>query len=759
MMVSVTPVDYDPFGGGEVPQAGRALLDTIAGSESPGYNVMYGGGKFEDFTDHPRKAVPITSGPNVGKTSSAAGRYQFLGSTWDEVKKEAGLPDFSPDSQDRGAWYLANKTYKQKTGRDLETDLTNAKGNPNAIAGIGSALSGVWTSLPGGIEPNRATGSFRQRFDQASAPTEVSAAQRRPKVTPVDYDPFAPPSTSTGQDAAGIGSVPPPLPADTGGRFTDTAGENFRTAREGAPVNAGAGEAAKRGFMRGATFNFIDELYGLAAAGGLDPKDENVANAIAALAKGAYKKITGDAEGDAAYRAQVSNQRAQDAQIQEQQPVASVLGEVGGVAATLPFGGGVTRGASTGRQMLQGAKQGAAYGAISGAGEGTDAASRATGALTGGAIGGVIGGAAPPVVAAVTSPFTRSASRVVPPTADELKTAARAGYNSAEVKGLVISPTATRDFAQTTRSALDNDGLDNVVAKGTHDILAKLDNAPSGATVTGQNLDSLRKTLRNAADEVGQNGRPTPNAVAARRAIDALDDFIPNIKPADVLAGDAASAAAKWDWARGNYAAASRSENIDQRVIKAQLRAEASNSGMNIANTIRQRMADIVGNPKLQRGYSADELAKMEEIVRGTKTSNALRFAGNLLGGGGGLGAVAAAGVGGLATSDQGGFGAAAPAVGYALRVISNRRTLKDAGRLSELIRERAPLANAMAALGTKAQAFHTAPGPKTIAAAALAARNLSNNLKDAGVNLSPADIMRSLQGGAQKATADDQQQ
>jgi muramidase (phage lysozyme) len=156
----------------------RAFLNSIAAGESPGYDVIYGGQRFQDYTDHPRVAVPIKSGPNVGKTSSAAGRYQFLGSTWDEAKSALGLPDFSPDSQDRAAAWLAERDYKKRTGRGLWADVEGAAGDPAKLDQIGSSLSGTWTSLPNGIERNRATSGFGQRVA-----TELSAQSRNSSPT------------------------------------------------------------------------------------------------------------------------------------------------------------------------------------------------------------------------------------------------------------------------------------------------------------------------------------------------------------------------------------------------------------------------------------------------------------------------------------------------------------------------------------------------------------------------------------------------
>lgn len=74
--------------------------DILAGSDN-GYNVIVGSRPnqiitFDNYYDHPRLRVQYQS----GKISTAAGRYQILSWIYDHYKRQLGLHDFFPASQD-----------------------------------------------------------------------------------------------------------------------------------------------------------------------------------------------------------------------------------------------------------------------------------------------------------------------------------------------------------------------------------------------------------------------------------------------------------------------------------------------------------------------------------------------------------------------------------------------------------------------------------------------------------------------------------
>jgi muramidase (phage lysozyme) len=138
----------------------RALMRTISVSESNDanpYGLLYGGERFSDWSNHPDRCIAIVAGPNIGDCTTAAGRYQFITSTWQEKaqlyhpKPEGWLfwqrYAFDPDSQDQVTyrWLKDSKAWDM----DIRAQLKAGK-----LQLVLQNLSGTWTSLGYGIETN-----------------------------------------------------------------------------------------------------------------------------------------------------------------------------------------------------------------------------------------------------------------------------------------------------------------------------------------------------------------------------------------------------------------------------------------------------------------------------------------------------------------------------------------------------------------------------------------------------------------------------
>lgn len=120
-----------------------AFLDMIAVSEGTdipsqrskddGYDVLVGGALLTSYNAHPNRLVTLR--PNL--KSTAAGRYQFLKRTWDEIAKAYRLADFTPENQDRAAIALLRR---RKALDDVKAGRWDA-----AIRKV----SKEWASIPG----------------------------------------------------------------------------------------------------------------------------------------------------------------------------------------------------------------------------------------------------------------------------------------------------------------------------------------------------------------------------------------------------------------------------------------------------------------------------------------------------------------------------------------------------------------------------------------------------------------------------------
>ncbi len=175
-------LDANDPAAGDLPAHARAFLNAVAGGESGGrYDIRYtpeGGATFDDLTRHPA----IFERRKDGRLSSAAGRYQFTATTWDSL----GGGDFSPANQDRQAWKLAQRDYRQITGRDLDADLQTQ----GLTLRIVDTLKGTWEAWgsdqqshvdaynaslkrynSGGFRPTGKTTPYGRAYDEAGTRT------------------------------------------------------------------------------------------------------------------------------------------------------------------------------------------------------------------------------------------------------------------------------------------------------------------------------------------------------------------------------------------------------------------------------------------------------------------------------------------------------------------------------------------------------------------------------------------------------------
>ena len=127
----------------------QAILDTIAWAEGTikygqfdGYNVLFGGKTFNDNFDHPWNIYPqpekfYFNDNGVQNWSTAAGRYQFLQKTWNQISSDNLLRSFNESNQDIGAILLAIS--KQNFLESLETEDYEKSFD---------SIKEIWASLP-----------------------------------------------------------------------------------------------------------------------------------------------------------------------------------------------------------------------------------------------------------------------------------------------------------------------------------------------------------------------------------------------------------------------------------------------------------------------------------------------------------------------------------------------------------------------------------------------------------------------------------
>jgi hypothetical protein len=287
---------------------------------------------------------------------------------------------------------------------------------------------------------------------------------------------------------------------------------------------------------------------------------------------------------------------------------------------------------------------------------------------------------------------------VVAPGREILKDAAGSTYDAVRDMKVPYNSGPVAERVGALKSQLEQTfGIDRDTSPKSFNALDVLDRRLSEKPqITTEDIEIARRKLDAAASDFN-NKTDQKTAGLLRKG---LEGFIENPPPKAVpneKFDDAMRAAGLMKEARGNYAAASRAETLDKLAEKADRQAAVANSGLNLDNTLRQRVNSLLNDPKKIRGFSDEEKAALNEVAMGTPSRNAIRYASNLLGGGGGLGAVTAGLASGILGAATGGpmgaaLGGVPPVVGLLAKKYSAGATRNALEAANEMVRQRSPM-------------------------------------------------------------------
>lgn len=359
-----------------------------------------------------------------------------------------------------------------------------------------------------------------------------------------------------------------------------------------------------------------------ASSGGLDAGlmgnfDDEIGAAMTAPFRMAKDRV-GPVE---AYRREKALNEEIKATQREENPVASIAGQVGG---GLALGGkaaqaGLTTagrfGASTAGRVAGGAVEGAGYGALYGAGDAKEG-DRLSGGAEGAAIGGILGGSLGAVSGAMANRSAHAAARKAAPTVGQLADDANALYASMRAEGVDISQSAAQKLASTIKSAAGNPNAR--LRPNTVGILREVDQATK-QSLSLEAFDELRQGVNDALKSAKPGDSRTLMKIKT-----AMDDFARTMKPGD-FTGDARKAVGFLEQAREVYSRQSKTELVESIIDKVDVKsAQFSQSGL--ANAIRTTMRQVYFNKSILRQFSKPEQALIRQMAKGGSNSNVINL-------------------------------------------------------------------------------------------------------------------------------------
>ncbi|MEM6817203.1 MAG: hypothetical protein AAF578_00295 [Pseudomonadota bacterium] len=273
-----------------------------------------------------------------------------------------------------------------------------------------------------------------------------------------------------------------------------------------------------------------------------------------------------------------------------------------------------------------------------------------------------------------------SAPPVEPPSTRQLFRDGSQAFDEAAAQNVVLSEEGALGLG--TRILDRVDEPDPILHPKSSRVVARvLEDAESG-TLNFENISRLRQIANDA-----RAGDPADARIAGQ-VVKEIDEYMANLSARQVMSGDFEMANQLVTKARDLWARGRRSEVIDEAFRKAELDA-GDTGGAGFENKLRIRFRQIARNEKQFRQFTPEEQAAITRVAQGGAIDNTLRNIGKMAP----TGIVSGALSGGLSAGIFGPFmgpygGLVLPGLGLVGRDLATRRTLQNASRASEIIRQ-----------------------------------------------------------------------
>lgn len=266
------------------------------------------------------------------------------------------------------------------------------------------------------------------------------------------------------------------------------------------------------------------------------------------------------------------------------------------------------------------------------------------------------------------------------PSSQDLRAAATNAYQRAADAGVVINQGAVQRTAADLGNRLADAGIDPTLHPRAVAAHGRLAGAGAEGDQTLNQMDTLRRVAGAAAGSTDADERRL-----GRMIIGHIDDFVQNLSPADVAAGDSPTATQALTDARGLWARQAKGGQLDNLIDRAQTRAETV-GGSGLENALRVQFRQLAMSDARMRGFTPEEQDAIRTVARGGPIGNAMHLVGKLAP----THAITALGEMGAVAANP--MALAIPAAGMAGRIGATAATMRNARMASALARNGAPL-------------------------------------------------------------------